>query len=109
MRLVCALAITALFSQTVVAAETDRPNFVFVYADDMRWDALGVVQREQAEKGRFPWLQTPNLDRLAQQGVRFRQSFVVNSLCSPGRACVMTSRYSHLNGIIGNGAPLPVD
>jgi arylsulfatase A-like enzyme len=100
----------AMLSSVVVAAESaPRPNVVFIYADDMRWDALGVVQREQGERARFPWLQTPSLDRLAEQGVRFRQSFVVNSLCSPGRACVMTSRYSHLNGIIGNGIPLPMD
>ncbi|MEY4799201.1 MAG: hypothetical protein RI978_1502, partial [Verrucomicrobiota bacterium] len=38
-----------------------KPNFVYVLTDDQRWDALGVVQREQGEKGRFPWLKTPNL------------------------------------------------
>jgi arylsulfatase A-like enzyme len=86
-----------------------RPNFVLVYADDWRWDAIGVVQREQDQQARFPWLNTPRLDRFAGESIRFRESFVVNSLCSPGRACVLTSRYSHLNGIIGNGIPLPVD
>lgn len=92
-----------------LAADTpQRPNIVFMYADDWRWDCLGVVQKEQGDKARFPWLETPNLDKLAADGTRFRESFVVNSLCSPGRACVLTSRYSHLNGIIGNSAPLPV-
>jgi arylsulfatase A-like enzyme len=90
-------------------AASPRPNIVFIYADDWRWDCMGVVQREQAEEGRFPWLQTPRLDKLAQESVRFRESFVVNSLCSPGRACVLTSRYNHLNGIIGNSLPYPVD
>jgi arylsulfatase A-like enzyme len=83
-----------------------RPNFVFIYADDWRWDALGVVQREQGERARFPWLQTPRLDALAAEGLRFRQAFVVNSLCSPGRACVLTGQYSHANGIIGNSQPM---
>lgn len=91
------------------AAATPRPNIVFIYADDLRWDTLGVVQREQGERARFPWLQTPNLDRLAAQAVRFRESFVVTSLCSPGRAGVMTSRYGHDTGIIGNGAHLPAE
>jgi arylsulfatase A-like enzyme len=91
------------------ADEPHRPNIVFIYADDWRWDCLGVVQREQGDKARFPWLQTPRLDKLAQESIRFRQSFVVNSLCSPGRACVLTSRYSHLNGIIGNSQPFPLD
>lgn len=88
-------------------AATPRPNIVFIYADDLRWDTLGAVQREQGDAARFPWLQTPQLDRLAGESVRFREAFVVTSLCSPGRANVMTSRYGHLNGIIGNGAHLP--
>ena len=97
------------FAASILAASaaTPRPNIVFVYADDLRWDALGVVQREHGERGRFPWVQTPRLDQLAAQAVRFRESFVVTSLCSPGRAGVMTSRYGHDTGIIGNGAHLP--
>jgi arylsulfatase A-like enzyme len=89
-------------------ANETPPNIVFIYADDWRWDCLGVVQREQGERARFPWLQTPRLDQFAEQSVRFRESFVVNSLCSPGRACVLTGRYNHLNGILGNGQPFPV-
>jgi arylsulfatase A-like enzyme len=90
----------------IQARDQKRPNFVFVYADDWRWDCLGVEQKERGDKARFPWLETPRLDKLAQEGIRFRNSFVVNSLCSPGRACVLTSRYSHLNGIIGNSKPM---
>jgi arylsulfatase A-like enzyme len=105
-----AILVTSLFAMAAVAGDIpQRPNFVFIYADDWRWDCLGVVQQEQGEKGRFPWLETPQLDKLAQESVRFRNSFVVNSLCSPGRACVLTSRYSHLNGIIGNSQPFPVE
>ncbi len=77
----------------VLAADAPRPNFLFVYTDDQRWDALSVVQREQGERARFPWFQTPNMDRLAAEGIRFRNAFVVNSLCSPSRACFLTSRY----------------
>jgi N-acetylglucosamine-6-sulfatase len=86
-----------------------RPNIVFIYADDMRWDALGAVAREQGETARFPWVQTPQLDRLAAQSIRFRESFVATSLCSPGRANVMTSQHGHLNGVIGNGSHLPAE
>jgi arylsulfatase A-like enzyme len=95
--------------QRLIAAEPQRPNIVFMYADDWRWDCLGEYQRDLGDKGRFPWLETPRLDKLAKESVRFDQSFVVNSLCSPGRTCVLTSEYSHLNGIIGNSKPLPVD
>jgi arylsulfatase A-like enzyme len=86
-----------------------RPNFLFIYTDDQRWDGLGVVQREQGDKARFPWIQTPNQDRIAREGVRFRQAFVVNSLCAPSRACFLTGRYSHLNGVANNHTPFPVE
>jgi arylsulfatase A-like enzyme len=90
-------------------AEPRRPNFVFVYCDDQRWDAMSVVQREQGERARFPWLKTPNMDRLAAEGVRFRNAFVVNSLCAPSRASYLTGRYGHENGIVNNHTPFPLE
>jgi len=91
------------------APEGDRPNFLFIYTDDQRWDALGVVQKEQGEKGRFPFFQTPNLDRLAVEGVRFRNAFVTMSLCAPSRAAFLSGRYNHLNGVANNHTPFPED
>ncbi len=86
-----------------------RPNLLFVYTDDQRYDAFSAVQREQGERGRFPWFKTPHMDRLAAEGVRFRNAFVVNSLCAPSRAVNLTGRYSHCNGIASNFRPFPVD
>jgi arylsulfatase A-like enzyme len=83
-----------------------RPDFVVIVADDIRFDALGVVQREQGASARFPWLETPNLDRLAGGGVRFANAFAVNSLCSPARASLLTGRYAHALGILDNATPL---
>ncbi|MDR3181711.1 MAG: sulfatase-like hydrolase/transferase [Planctomycetaceae bacterium] len=93
----------------VYAADT-RPNFLFVYADDQRYDQVGVVQREQGEKGRYPWFQTetPNMDRLAESGVRFRNVFACSSLCAPSRAAFLTGRYNHENGIASNFRELPL-
>jgi len=104
-----ALALTiAAGSRIGQAAEPPRqPNFVYVFTDDQRWDALGVVQREQGAKGRFPWLKTPNLDRLAAEGMRFRNAFVVNSLCAPSRASLVTGQYGHVNGVTNNHTPHP--
>ncbi|HVK19258.1 MAG TPA: sulfatase [Fimbriiglobus sp.] len=98
-----ALAAVGLASRLTAA---DRPNFVFLFADDQRYDALSVVQKEQGEKGRFPWFRTPNMDRLAAEGVRFRNALVVNSLCSPSRACFLSGRYNHANGIHNNRTAL---
>ena len=83
-----------------------RPSFLVVLSDDQRFDALGVVQREQGERARFPWLATPSLDRLAAEGVRFRNAFVVSSLCSPSRASFLTGLYGHANGVVDNATPL---
>lgn len=105
--LVLVTVFTFNLAQATLAEESQSlPNFVFIYADDWRWDCLGVVQREQAERARFPWLKTPHMDELAASSLRFRNAFVVNSLCSPGRACVLTGQYSHRNGIIGNQQPM---
>jgi len=87
----------------------ERPNILVLIADDQRYDALSVVQKEQGERGRFPWFQTPHLDRLAAEGVRFRNAFVVNSLCAPSRAVMLTGRYNHLNGIASNFRPFPLE
>ncbi|MBI5388427.1 MAG: sulfatase-like hydrolase/transferase [Verrucomicrobia bacterium] len=106
LRIAVAAVLCALSSPA--AAPQARPNFLFLYTDDQRYDALSVVQAEQGPRGRFPWFKTPNLDRLAADGVRFRQAFVVNSLCSPSRAVYLTGRYNHENGIASNFRPFPV-
>jgi|GEM_PF-205136 len=104
------LLITAALVCAATGDAADRkPNFLFVYTDDQRWDAMGIVQREQGQSARFPWLTTPNMDRLAAEGVRFRNAFVTLSLCSPSRATFLTGRYNHLNGIINNHTPFPAD
>ena len=100
-----------LFLAVVLTAHAaDRkPNFLFIYTDDQRWDAMGVVQREQGERARFPWFKSPGMDRLAAEGVRFRNAFVTLSLCAPSRAAFLTGRYNHLNGITNNGKSFPED
>ena len=102
------LSLLALLPLAVSAAER-KPNFLFVYTDDQRWDAMSVVQREQGERARFPWFRTPNMDRLAAEGVRFRNAFVTLSLCAPSRAAFLTGRYNHLNGVAGNRLPFPTN
>ena len=88
-------------------AADPRPNFVFLYTDDQRYDALSIVQREQGERGRYPWFRTPHMDRIAAGGVRFRNAFVTLALCAPSRAAFLTGRYNHLNGVTNNYTPFP--
>jgi arylsulfatase A-like enzyme len=96
-----------LGASRVHAAGPSRPNFLFIYTDDQRWDGMSCVQQEMGDRGRFPWFKTPNMDRLAKEGMRFRNAFVVNSLCSPSRSIFLTGRYSHLNGVANNHTPMP--
>jgi N-acetylglucosamine-6-sulfatase len=72
------------------------PNIVFVLVDDMRWDEMGVVGH--------PFLETPNMDRIAREGIRFTNAFATTPLCSPSRAAFLTGQYAHRNGIIDNTA-----
>ena len=106
---IMALLLGVLASVQAAQAPAVRPNLLFIYTDDQSYDALSIVQKEQGEKGRFPWLKTPNLDRLASEGIRFRNAFVVCSLCSPSRAVTLTGRYNHHNGIASNFRPFPAD
>src|SRR5262245_20304080 len=108
-RFFCFLALLSGAASVSAAAEVRRPNFLFVYTDDQRWDAMSVVQREHGDKARFPWLKTPHMDRLAAKGVRFRNAFVVNALCAPSRASFLTGQYGHKNGIVNNHTPFPVE
>ena len=97
------MAVGLTFGKTYAQANAkSKPNIIFIYTDDQRYDALGLVQKEQGLKARFPWFKTPNLDRLGNEGVRFRNAFVVNSLCSPSRSVLLTGKYNHLNGIANN-------
>jgi arylsulfatase A-like enzyme len=91
----------------VARSSAARPNLLFIVTDDQRWDALGVVQREQGRNARFAWFQTPHLDRIAAEGARFKNAFVVHSLCSPSRAAFISGQYGHRNGIVDNSTHLP--
>jgi len=75
-------------------------NIIFILTDDHRYDFLGFT-------GRIPWLKTPNMDRLYQEGAWFKNAFVTTSLCSPSRASILTGSYSHVHTIVDNEAPEP--
>jgi len=73
------------------AAPAPRPNILFIFSDDHAEQAISAYGSRVN--------QTPHIDRLAREGVRFANSFVVNSICTPSRATLLTGQYSHLNGV----------
>ncbi len=74
----------------------ERPNIVFIFSDDHAWQAVSAYGHA------LKLLETPNLDRLAREGMRFDRCLVTNSICGPSRATVLTGKYSHLNGFYNN-------
>ncbi|MDZ7336428.1 MAG: sulfatase-like hydrolase/transferase, partial [candidate division KSB1 bacterium] len=65
-----------------------RPNILFIMTDDHAYQAISCYGSKIN--------QTPNIDRLADEGMRFANSFVTNSICAPSRAVMLTGKYSHI-------------
>lgn len=104
-RLLLGVLATAGFAEARAAGP--RPNFLVIITDDQKSDVIGLEQREQGASARFPWFRTPNIDRIAAEGLRFKNAFVTLSLCAPSRAAIMSGRYNHVNGVVDNKTPFP--
>ena len=99
MRVPAFLTMLLFLSAAVASANEPRPNVLFVLCDDLRHDALGCYGSKH--------VRTPNIDRLAQRGVRFENAFCTTSLCSPSRASILTGLYAHRHGVRDNFSELP--
>jgi len=89
---------------TTLRSIDQRPrNVVFVFSDDHRYDFIGSLD----EPGTPVFLETPNLNRIAQQGAYFSNAFVNTSLCGPSRATVLTGQYAHNHRVLNNTKPIP--
>jgi arylsulfatase A-like enzyme len=81
-----------------------RPNIVWIFSDDHSYQTIG------AYGGRLASLDpSPNIDRLAKEGMRFDRAYVGNSICAPSRATLLTGKHSHLNGKYTNWKSDPFD
>jgi arylsulfatase A-like enzyme len=88
---------TMCLAVSAFAAGT-KPNIVFIFADDLTVQAISAYRRSPK------LLATPNMDRIATEGMRFDRCVVPNSICGPSRAVILTGKYSHLNGFLTNNA-----
>jgi arylsulfatase A-like enzyme len=89
-----ATAVLNLTGLQALAQQPGRPNIVCILGEGLRYDEFSVAGH--------PILKTPNMDRIAKEGFRFRNAFVINSLCLPSRATVLTGLYSHTTGAVSN-------
>ncbi len=84
-------ALTGWQASAAPGPNQTRPNILFIMADDHAAHAMSCYASRIN--------QTPNLDRIANEGMRFLNCFVVNSICTPSRAAILTGKYSHINGV----------
>jgi arylsulfatase A-like enzyme len=100
------LTLIVLTLITLIACRRDgpsapeRPNILVVLLDDLRWNALGYAGH--------PHVRTPNIDRIAHEGVVFRNAFCTTSLCSPSRASLLSGVYAHTHKVTNNFTEMPV-
>ena len=80
----------------LMAADLKRPNIVFILSDDHAYQAISAY----GDARRL--IETPNIDRIAKEGVLFKRCLVPNSLCGPSRATILTGTYNHINGFVNN-------
>ncbi|MFZ9092445.1 MAG: sulfatase-like hydrolase/transferase, partial [Planctomycetaceae bacterium] len=93
------LSLTSNATRAADPASSQRPNILFIFTDDHAVNAISASRSRLA--GVAP---TPNIDRLANEGAFFVNSFCANSICGPSRATVLTGKHSHMNGFLRNTA-----
>ena len=92
------LFLKAAASASLLAAQSDRPNILFIQTDDQRIDDLGCYGNSS--------IQTPHIDQFAKEGVRFLNHFVTTSICCCSRASILTGQYMRRHGVQDFATPL---
>ncbi|MCS6866576.1 MAG: sulfatase [Gemmataceae bacterium] len=81
---------------TVPLMAAEKPNIILIFSDDHAYQAISCYGDSRK------LIETPNIDRMAREGIRFDRCLVTNSICGPSRATILTGKYSHLNGFYNN-------
>ena len=87
-------AVSGTYSCAPEIQKTQKPNIVFIMSDDHAFQAISAYSDKL--------INTPNIDRIAHQGIIYNKAFVTNSISAPSRAVILTGKFSHLNGVLGN-------
>lgn len=83
-----------LFLGSMAYGQGSKPNIIYILSDDQAWSDYGFTGH--------PVIETPNIDKLAQEGLTFTRGYVTAPLCSPSLASIITGLYPHQHGISGN-------
>lgn len=79
---------------SIVYGQTSKPNIIYILSDDQAWSDYGFMGH--------PYIETPNIDKLAHEGLTFTRGYVTAPLCSPSLASIITGKYPHQHRITGN-------
>ncbi|MBP0903868.1 sulfatase [Mariniflexile gromovii] len=104
LKLVSAVLLMAMVSCRIQGVETlkkkqptERPNIIFMMSDDHAYQAISAYSDHL--------IQTPNIDRIAKEGIKFTNACVSNSICAPSRATILTGKHCHIHGKVDNVFP----
>ena len=98
------LLFSILAAMNFVPVRAEPPNIVFIMADDHATNAISAYGSHLTTV-----FQTPNIDRLADEGIRMDATYCVNAICTPSRASILTGQYGHINGVKTLADPIPPD
>jgi len=93
----CTIVLQISFAFAQSGGSAKRPNILFIMSDDHAYQAISAYQDHL--------IQTPNIDRIAKEGMLFTNACVTNSICAPSRATILTGKHTHINGKIDNLMP----
>jgi arylsulfatase A-like enzyme len=99
------LPLAMVFSSFLVSCGEKNdtvPNILFIFSDDHAAHAIGAYGSNHSNPELHAYIQTPNIDRLAEEGMLFTNAFCTNAICGPSRAAILTGKHSHLNGMLNN-------
>src|SRR6516162_4075059 len=86
------IVVAALLGRASTCLADPRPNILYIMADDHAAHAISAYGSKINK--------TPNIDRIAKEGMRFNRCLVTNSICTPSRAAILTGKYAHINGVL---------
>jgi arylsulfatase A-like enzyme len=95
MKTLLGIVVSALVAASTCAAEAGRPNIVLILADDLGWKDVGYQGSD--------FYETPNIDRLAKEGMVFTNAYAAAGNCQPSRACLLSGQYTPRHGVFAVG------
>src|SRR5690606_20380655 len=90
------------FPNIIPHRKPDKPNVLWITAEGVPITVLSNYINNRWGDLRSSLVATPNINRIAKEGMQFENSFCTNALCAPGRAAILTGKYAHLNGVTAN-------